>query len=200
MSSFDTQSKRLNHIISDASQQGRVTIDLNGRFMTPDHQEYPCRIVAMSSNDMQIEAGQGVAPNSKIVAYIDEIGRIEGNVLEWFGNGFIMSVQTTEVKRKRLAAQLTWIANRGPLGLVDQRGGDRHPPKNPMNKLTLSDQVAVPVRIADVSPSGVRLLTPLRPEIGSPAMIGRVRGTVVRHTEDGIALRFANMLLDDSQI
>ena len=52
----------------------------------------------------------------RVVAYFDHIGGIEGVVVRVFDGGFAFSIAATKHKREKLAAQLTWLANRSELG------------------------------------------------------------------------------------
>ena len=45
--------------------------------------------------------------------------------------------------------------------------------------------------ILDLSLSGVSLGIEYKPPVGSPLRVGAIRATVVRHTEEGIAVEFA---------
>ena len=64
-----------------------------------------------------------------MVAYIDHIGRIEGKIVRAFDGGFAMSINATARKRDKLAAKLTWLANRHELNLPEDRRHDRVTPK-----------------------------------------------------------------------
>jgi hypothetical protein len=57
--------------------------------------------------------------------------------------------------------------------------------------VTLPDGRDYQARIVDLSLSGAALAIEVRPPIGSPVMVGKLRARVVRHFDDGIALEFA---------
>ncbi len=46
-------------------------------------------------------------------------------------------------------------------------------------------------RVIDVSLSGASISSPLRPQIGTAVVLGRMRGHVVRHHGQGWAIQFA---------
>jgi len=48
--------------------------------------------------------------------------------------------------------------------------------------------------VIDISLSGAGLRSRSKPSIGSPVMLGRMRGRVVRHLEDGFAIEFLTPL------
>jgi c-di-GMP-binding flagellar brake protein YcgR len=90
----------------------RVSVDLQGRDMLPDRREFPCQVVNMSPGGMALVAPVGAEPGERVIAYVDHLGRLEGQVARTLPNGFAMTISATPRKRDKLAAQLTWLANR----------------------------------------------------------------------------------------
>src|SRR5690242_1200874 len=106
----------------------RVKVHLLGRFMRPDRSDYPCQVINMSPGGMALITPVVAAVGERIVAYIDQLGRLEGVVAREIPNGFAMTVSATLRKRDKLAAQLTWIANRHILQLPEDRRHGRFVP------------------------------------------------------------------------
>jgi hypothetical protein len=104
-----------------------------------------------------------------------------------------MTVAATPRKRDKLAAQLTWLANRHILGLPEDRRHGRITPRNPVGHLILPNGVNVGCRVIDISQSGAAVAIDQRPDIGAPITIGKTAGRVVRHIEDGIAIEFVRL-------
>jgi hypothetical protein len=113
-------------------------------------------------------------------------------------NGFAMTIGATARKRDKLAAQLTWLANRSILNLPEDRRHGRIVPRNPAAHLILPSGVNVAVRIIDISLSGAGIATQHRPDAGSVVTLGRITGRVVRHLEDGFAIEFTRLQHPDS--
>ncbi|MGH6676893.1 MAG: PilZ domain-containing protein, partial [Xanthobacteraceae bacterium] len=90
----------------------RVRVNLLGRYMLADRREFPCQVVNMSPGGMALIAPVLGAPGERIIAYVDHLGRLEGHVARTFQNGFAITISATARKRDKLAAQLTWLANR----------------------------------------------------------------------------------------
>ncbi|RYE66996.1 MAG: PilZ domain-containing protein, partial [Oxalobacteraceae bacterium] len=90
----------------------RVAVDLLGRFMLENRTEFPCRVDNMSPGDVSVVTPITPAAGERVILYVDHIGRIEGDVTRGYAGGFAMTVQGTDRKREKLAAQLTWLANR----------------------------------------------------------------------------------------
>lgn len=180
----------------------RVKVDLLGRYMLPDRREFPCQVVNMSPGGMALIAPVGGQPGERVIAYVDHLGRLEGQVARIFQNGFAMTIASTMRKRDKLAAQLTWLANRNILGLPEDRRHGRIVPRNPMARLILANGLNLTCRIIDVSQSGAGIATDQRPPIGSLVTLGKVQGRVVRHIEEGFAIEFVRLqhmdFLDDA--
>jgi hypothetical protein len=132
-------------------------------------------------------------PGERVIAYVDHLGRLEGHVARLVPNGFAMTISATTRKRDKLAAQLTWLANRHILGLPEDRRHGRIVPRNPIARLTLPSGVNVSCRIIDVSQSGAGIVSDQRPQIGSLVTLGKVQGRVVRYLDEGFAIEFTRL-------
>lgn len=176
----------------------RVRVELLGRYMLPDRREYPCQVINMSPGGMALIAPVGGAPGDRVIAYVDHLGRLEGHVARMFPNGFAMTIGATPRKRDKLAAQLTWLANRHILSLPEDRRHGRIAPRNPISRLIMPNGVNVSCRIIDVSQSGAGVATEQRPPIGALVTLGKVQGRVVRYLEDGFAIEFTRLQHPDS--
>ncbi len=176
----------------------RVKVHILGRYMLSDRREFPCQVINMSPGGLALLA-QGIGSvGERVVAYLDHIGRIEGKIARIIDNGFAMTINATPRKRDRLAAQLTWLANRDILSLPEDRRHDRFVPRNPIARLRLADGVVVACRIIDVSLSGAAIASALKPDIDSEVTLGRVPGRIIRHTEEGFAIEFSRLQHPDT--
>ena len=173
----------------------RVTVSLLGRFMLEDRREYPCQTVDMSPGSMAVTAAVAGKVGERVVAYIDQIGRVEGEIVRVHDGGFAMSISATLRKRDKLAAQLTWLANRHILNLPEDRRHGRFNPRNPMARLILPSGINIACRVIDLSQSGaaISIAPDLRPVVGAMVTIGKTQGRVVRHIEDGFAIEFMRL-------
>jgi hypothetical protein len=171
----------------------RVRVNLLGRYMLADRREFACQVANMSPGGMALIAPVSGKTGERIIAYIDHLGRLEGTIARLYQNGFAMTFAATPRKRDKLAAQLTWIANRHILNLPEDRRHGRITPRNPMTELTMPNGVRITCRIIDLSLSGAAVKTDQRPAIGMLLMLGKVQGRVVRHLEDGVAAEFTRL-------
>lgn len=176
----------------------RVKVHLLGRYMLQDRREYPCQVINMSPGGLAMFApGIGMV-GERVVAYLDHIGRVEGKIARLIDNGFAMTVSATPRKRDKLAAQLTWLANRQILNLPEDRRHDRIVPRNASAILTMDEGAVMPCRIIDLSLSGAAVSAEIRPEVGMAVTLGRVHARVVRHLEEGFALEFVHPQLPET--
>ena len=171
----------------------RVKVNLLGRYMLADRREYPCQVVNMSPGGMAVIAPVAANMGERVIAYIDHVGRLEGLVTRIFDNGFAMTIGATLRKRDKLAAQLTWLANRHLLASPEDRRHGRFVPKKPMTMLVLPNGVNIGCRLIDLSLSGAGVATDQRPAIGALVTLGKVQGRVVRHLEEGFAVEFVRL-------
>ena len=88
---------------------------------------------------------------------------------------------------------MTWIANKHELGLPEDRRHDRLTPRQTRTELTLEDGKAYPCRLMDLSLSGAAVDIDIRPPIGSAVRLGNMRGRVVRHFLEGVAIEFLTL-------
>jgi len=171
----------------------RVKVNLLGRYMLGDRREYPCQVVNMSPGGMAVFAPVFPQIGERVIAYIDHVGRLEGVCTRLFDNGFASTIAATARKRDKLAAQLTWLANRHLLASPEDRRHGRFAPRNPMTMLVLPNGVNIGCRLIDVSLSGAAVATDQRPPLGALVTIGKVQGRVVRHLDEGFAVEFLRL-------
>jgi hypothetical protein len=182
----------------DRRRHQRVKVNLLGRYMLADRREFPCQVINMSPGGIAVIAPVSGATGDRVIAYVDHLGRLEGKVARLFPNGFAMTISATARKRDKLAAQLTWLANRSILSLPEDRRHGRIVPRNPVGRLIMPNGVNLTCRIIDVSESGAGIATDQRPAIGALVTLGTVQGRVVRHLEEGFAIEFTRLQHPDS--
>lgn len=171
----------------------RVSVNLAGRLMLANHDEYDCIAMDMSPGDVVLSSAARPRSGERIIAYIDHVGRVEGIVSRIAEDIFVIQLNATERKREKLAAQLTWIANKHELGLPEDRRHDRLAPRKTVTELTLDTGVKLPCRIIDLSLSGAAVDIENRPPIGTQVMLGNMKGRIVRHFQEGCAIEFTGV-------
>ncbi|KQT44926.1 pilus assembly protein PilZ [Devosia sp. Leaf420] len=169
----------------------RVKVSILGRYMLADRREFPCQVLEMSPGDAFLIAPVSGAEGERIIAYLDHLGRIEGTLQSHADGGFTMDISATQRKRDKMAAQLTWLANKDILNLPEDRRHERVVPDLRHSTVVLDDGRRYNCKIIDISLSGAAVELDVRPAMGTPITIGRMRARVVRHFQNGVAVEFA---------
>lgn len=197
MTSF-AQSNQIQEFTETEMQFQSVPVTLFGRFMRHDKMEYPCQVQTISAGTATLITPHIGETGERIIAYVDHVGRLEGKVLRSFSGGFAMSVNATPHKRDKLAAKITWIANRHELSLPEDRRHERIVPNRNITEIKMEDGRSYEVRILDLSLSGAAIEMDVRPAMGTLMWLGNMRGRVVRHFDEGIAIEFAILQTHDT--
>ncbi|WP_449395526.1 PilZ domain-containing protein [Devosia riboflavina] len=194
MLSDDLDSARIPSPSQPRAQEGRfqrVKVSILGRYMLADRREFPCQVLEMSPGDAVVIAPVPGIEGERIIAYIDHMGRIEGTILKQVDGGFLMDIAATPRKRDKMAAQLTWLANKDVLNLPEDRRHERVVPDLRHSTVVLDDGRRYNCKIIDISLSGAAIELDVRPAMGTPITLGRMRARVVRHFQNGVAVEFA---------
>lgn len=194
MHAYQTTQTMAAHTSVEARAFQRVVVNLPGRLMLADLSEFDCKAVDMSPGDVRFQCTAFPKPGERVIAYVDHIGRLEGTVAKLVDHGFVVTLQATERKREKLAAQLTWLANKTALGLPEDRRHERIAPRSTNSELSLDDGRNYSCRIIDLSVSGAAIEIDVRPALGTSVRLGNMRGRVVRHFQEGVAIEFASVL------
>jgi hypothetical protein len=172
----------------------RFELPLTGRYMRANKDDYACNVNDISAGGFSLAI---VAPNvvlpavgETIIAYIGQMGGLEGPVLRTWSDGFAVKLNATQHKREKIAAQITWMLNEGDLKGAAARHHERLRIANRDAVLTLGEGGFVDCLILDVSLSGASVACKTRPEIGEEVWLSRLRARVVRHHTEGIGLQF----------
>jgi c-di-GMP-binding flagellar brake protein YcgR len=169
----------------------RVKLRLPGQFMREDRQEFNCVTIDVSPGGIAFSSENAGAVGEKIIAYINQIGRVQGVVSRQFYGGFAISMKLPPMKREKLADQLTWLANRQGLGMPEDRRHERIVPRSPHTTVILPNGREHIARIIDVSLSGAALSVAIDLPVGTPVTVGNTRAQVVRAFNGGIAVEFS---------
>jgi len=181
----------------DRRTYSRFDVKIYGRFMLEDRSEHACQVMDISPASVALRADRAGAPGEKVIAYLDHVGRVEGIVTRSEASTFAMSVVASERKKDKLAARLAWLAGRQKNGLPEDRRHERIAPRNPVSVLHLMDGRHYECRIMDLSLSGAAIEIDVRPALGIQVVLGTMRGEVVRHFEEGVAIEFAMVQAPD---
>lgn len=167
-----------------------VRLALIGRFMRASKAEYPAKTTRISVAELSLATAVRPAEDERIIAYFEHVGGLEGVVSRIYEAGFDLRLNITTRKREKLAAQLTWLLNRGEIAGLEERRHERFAVGNKTLHILFEDGRSSACRILDISVSGASIETSLRPEIGSDILVGKQRAVVRRHHDQGIGVQF----------
>ena len=88
---LDRRSRPLPKLVPERRKHLRVPVNVFGRLMREDKQEYPCQVINMSAGGMALLAPVNCDVGERIVAYLDNLGRIEGIVVRPLEGGFAVA-------------------------------------------------------------------------------------------------------------
>lgn len=158
--------------------------------MLPDMSEYPCQMAGIDADGVTLLSDHGVEPGTPVIAYLDDIGRVDGTMENTIDDGFYVAFNLSGRRRERMERRLEWFEKSDP----EERRDDRYVPKDKTSQITLNDGREYPCEVIDISVSGASIKTDVLPSVGTYLSLGRMRGRVVRFTSDGIAIEFMRAL------
>lgn len=173
----------------------RVPLTLKGRFLAPDGGEHPCSIRDMSLSGIALLCDTPIALGAHLIIYLDEFGRFEGDVVRTFDGGFAIETALSGPRRERVAERLDAYAkgDTAPPARAFQRFSASEGGFEETQVLHLPDGRNIRCRVVDMSLGGANVAIEEREPIGTPVSLGRMKGRVVRHTDEGIAIAFSDI-------
>jgi hypothetical protein len=178
---------------TDKRQEPRAI--LFGRFMLPDSTEHPCQVTQLSAEGAVFLTGIEPPVGLGIVAYIDEIGRIEAMTGNAVDGGFAVSFRISDARRERIESRIRALQAASADDDETQEPHDaRHEGPSSASHITLPDGRVYPCEVIDVSVSGAAVRTDVIPALGTSLLLGKMRGRVVRYLDSGVAIEFTSQL------
>jgi hypothetical protein len=179
--------------ILSAEEMAQTTI-LLGRFMLPDLSEHACQVSRLTPEGADFITTIVPERDSQIVAYLDDLGRVEGMSGDVVPGGFHIAFSHTGQRKERFAARLSGRTVKNTTVGTDLRRNSRHTPHDSRSRITLPDGRVYTCGIIDISLSGAAVKVDVMPSLGTYLMLGKMRGRVVRHVDCGIAIEFLRPL------
>ena len=176
--------------LQERRRHQRVKVVLHGRYMLEDRREFTCRTIDISPGGVSFEGEENGRVGERIIAYLNQIGRVEGTIARQFEGGFAIRMKLPLIKREKLADQLTWLANRQALGMPEDRRHERIAPRLVHTTLRLLNGHEFVAKLIDVSRSGAAMTVAATPPIGAGVIVGETHAQVVRQFAGGIAVEF----------
>jgi hypothetical protein len=171
-------------------QYERTKLYLPGQLFNPaSEQSMDCKVLNLSAGGAAIQCAQSFAPDVPLVLYVENFGRFEGKTIVHADSQLALKFSIGESKRGRLSDMLRSFALHGVAGITQSRQHVRVPTLVSGSIVRANGQI-LSCDVLDISLEGVSVRTKIRPPVGEIVNLGRTRGRVVRHHEDGIAIQY----------
>lgn len=180
---------------ADRRRHRRVELIANVRGLNAEGEEFNATALDLCAGGVRISLARPLSLGEEVVLYIDGIGRVEGVVARVLRDiGYAIAFRIPQRKREKIADQLTWLINREPLGLEEDRTSERNPASGEVFAV-FGDGQRVACFVQDMSIFGVALKTSgPRPLIGEPVRVGTREGYCARYFDGGFAVDFRRAL------
>ncbi len=182
----------------------RIDGEISANILINNTENGHARVLDVSAGGIGFLYKGAASLGDHIVAHLDGGTRLEGDVVRLFDGGFAIALSMSAHKRQRLAEALDRERARG----------------RALEKLTLERRIAkrvtgmsqsvvcetadrrFPVRIIDMSLTGVAIETEEKLELDALVVIGKMRGTIVRREGNryGVHLMAAEESIDDLEV
>ena len=93
-------------------RQARIPIALHGRYMLECGRDYPCITRDVSRIGMSIEGRPVGALGERVIAYLEELGRVEGRVVRRSKSWFAIELAATPHRLEQLDQKISAIVQR----------------------------------------------------------------------------------------
>jgi len=163
---------------------------LKGRCMLADRREFECYVEISTPNSMTVNVDGAGPTGSRVVAYIDGLGRVEGVVRRNVSGGIEVANKLTASKRERLARRIDWLLRRACAAAEEQRRCERDEKRQAHDVAVAIDGTPFKGQIIDESASGMAIALEARPLIGTYVLVEGLPAQVARYLENGIAIKF----------
>jgi hypothetical protein len=164
-----------------------------GRFMLPDMSEHVCQVTELTIDGAIFVTSEVPPIGQPIVAYLEDLGRLEVVSDTPVPGGFRVRYTYSGARLERLRSRISYLKQRAA-GAPDKRRHARFEPKDKHTSLTLPDGRSYPCEVMDISISGCAIKTAIMPIIGTPLLVGKMRGRVVRYLDNGVGIEFTRQL------
>jgi hypothetical protein len=174
-------------------RQSRARLNLHVRFLLQDGSENAGIVDDISIGGMNIVSNVAAEDGSVIIAYVEDLGRLEGVVARVDDRGIAVRLVLSPMRREKLQERLgAGLGIPAPAKGIEGRRFERETTKGAAI-VRRADGTELAARVTDLSLGGVAVEAAEWPPLGEQVMVGKMRGRVVRHNENGFAIEFSEM-------
>jgi hypothetical protein len=155
--------------------------------------KFSCHAVNISQRAIALAAPVIGTPGKRVIAHIDQLGRIEGVIIHVLEGGFAMSIAASEEQRRELVDKFETIGRPEIREIPEQRAFGRFVPITPYSNLALANGTTRSCLIIDLSEAGAQIAADIEPPVGTVLAVGTLVGRVIRRQRGGFAVKFVNV-------
>jgi hypothetical protein len=163
----------------------RTRLNLRGRFLLSDGGEHPCETIDVSVTGLALRSYVVANPKERVVAYIDELGRLEGVVTRRGADWFAIEVKISAARIERLAHKLAALSGDAKLSEPNTLAAQTH-----WAELHIEFGQSFRVQVSNQTRFGARIVADFQLLPGVRITLDRRSAIVVRHAPDGFLIDF----------
>ena len=154
--------------------------------MLSDGSEFRCRTIDVSATGVAIEAYVVAKLGERVVAYLDELGRIEGLVVRRGEDWFAIEARTSQNRIDRIAQKIAALSGESGEAFAVTPIATRI--RSATLRTTFGQDFAV--RVSDETEAGAKVLADFKLLPGARVTIDGLRAVVDRDSPDGFLVAF----------
>lgn len=165
----------------------RTPLKLGGRYMLSDGVELQCRTIDVSVTGVALEGYIAPDLGEHVIVYLDELGRIEGNVARRGDGWFAIDARTSQSRIRRIEEKIAALSGKSPetLGLAAHSS----PRRSAILRTDFGQEFSV--QVSDESPTGATVSCNAKLLPGTRVTIDGERGIVGLEGHEGFLVEFA---------
>ena len=155
--------------------------------MLSDGVELECRTIDVSVTGVAIEGYIVPDVGEHVVVYLDELGRVEGNVARRGDGWFAIDARTSQSRIRRIEQKIAALSGKSPetVALAEQAS----PQRSAILRTDFGQEFSV--RVSDETPSGATVASSVKLLPGTRVTIDGARGVVGLEGHAGFLVAFA---------
>lgn len=163
---------------------------LFGQFMRADQSKHTCSVKNVTLEGAEFKSSTLPGYDERLVATLEHLGRVEGRASHATESGFYVRWDINSDDRTPFLGKLTWLEDYYEGKTADSRHYSRRQINEAKSIVTLLDGRRFSCEITDLSLSGAGIAIDKVPDIGARLYVGKVLCEVMRHTDEGLGVRF----------
>lgn len=182
--------------IKERRNRRRIALEIAIRFLDSNGNERTGQLTNISGSGIAVRSDHRPALESPIVCYLDSLGGYEGVVCRHLNDGFAVQFVSTKKTQEKLVERIMAAANH----IYDDVSRPRRHVRVSVDQeaqFELEDGTQHPCTVIDLSASGMGVRCDTKPPLGTKLQIGKMKGQIIRHLDEGFAVQFLEQMTFD---